>query len=549
MAHEPHLGFWIKHQRELLGVTQSKFVDTLRNEGFQLSRSHLANIEAGTYAAPAELIRAIAALRGLDVRDTQQYVSMLPRTRKEPGPTLHEVSPVADTGPPPRTGVSDAPEPLNPLASATELLDWARNKLASLASVQPGQIVLTTTGPLADALRAAPPPGGYLGGLLGIGIRAVLERGAELHHILAVSDDPEAHFELLAQALPLAARYCLPPSSSRPYLSRYSLTLVAVYPPGPDLVVNSSYNQASMIVPVLSAGKPGIAVVEIAPQGGRKDSEPNQSWASDYASWLAARGTDLFSWVTVAPTGSVNMPSGPWEDVLAPEGEHIGGQDSIQRMLRLNIMSEDLRSQLIASQERRRRDLSPESVKKEVIRRMSIYKDRRSAMIRNLKNGYRYRNVVTREALDDLAKDGQYTMERLPDNVLTAAQAASYLQTTIDLIRSFDNFEVLILTDEQLQQALPLGASWIVKRSPPNQATSSQRAWAFLPYAFNDKAMAMNVVVDDERAIEAIGNRIDVLWTTWNQGRTVKDIREETLAGLKQAQRDIAILSSVMFVI
>jgi hypothetical protein len=59
----------------------------------------------------------------------------------------------------------------------------------------------------------------------------------------------------------------------------------------------------------------------------------------------------------------------------------------------------------------------------------------------------------------------------------------------------------------------------------------------------------MNVVVDDERAIEAIGNRIDVLWTTWIQGRTVKDIREETLAGLKQAQRDIAILSPVMFVI
>jgi len=168
-----------------------------------------------------------------------------------------------------------------------------------------------------------------------------------------------------------------------------------------------------------------------------------------------------------------------------------------------------------------------------------MYKARRGAMILNLKNGYRYRNIATREALDDLVYHGQYTMERLVDNVLTTEQAVSYLQTTIDLIRSFDNFEVLILTDDQLQQALPLGASWIVKRSPRNQAVSTEQAWAFLPYVLNGNTMAMNVIVDDKRAVEAISNRIDILWETWSQGRTTKDIRREALAELKRAQRNI----------
>ena len=98
--------------------------------------------------------------------------------------------------------------------------------------------MFTTTGPLADALRAAPPPGGHLDGLLGSGIRAVLEHGGELHHILAAPDDPEAHFEPLAQALPLVAKYRppFPPSLSHPHLSRYSLTLVPEFPAGPDIV-------------------------------------------------------------------------------------------------------------------------------------------------------------------------------------------------------------------------------------------------------------------------------------------------------------------------
>jgi len=543
MKREPYQGAWVKHQRELLGSTQEALAEEVRAGGGQLSRSHLANIEAGTYAPPADLIRFIATKRGIDVRDTWRHVGTLPRTRNDRGPTLHQLSPVADTGPPPLPDVPDAPPPPDSHASATELLDWARTKLASLASGKQDQIVLTTTGPLADALRAAPPPGGQLDGLLGNGIRAVLEEGGELHHILAAPDDPEAHFELLARALPLVARYCPALSPSRslpgPQLSRYSLTLVPDFPAGPDIIASSRANQASMIVPIISAGQPGVAVVEMAPQDGRPDTEPNRAWARDHASWLAARGTALFSWVTVAPAGTLGMPSGPWEDPLAGTQEHVGEQDSIQRMLRLNIMSEDLRSQLIAAQATRS-GLAPESVGSEVRRRLSMYKARRGAMILNLRNGYRYRNVVTREALDDLIQHGQYTMERLPGNVLTAEQTASYLQATIDLIRTFDNFEVLTLTDEQLQQALPLGASWIVKRSPRNQAASTERAWAFLPYDVNRKPMAMNVIVDDKRAVEAISNRIDVLWATWVQGRTTKDIRQEALAELRRAQHNIA---------
>ena len=305
MEREPYQGAWVKHRRELLELTQGRLADEVRADGGQLSRSHLANIEAGTYAASADLIRVIATLLGIDVRDAWRHVGTLARTRNDRGPTLHQLSPVADTGPAPLPDVPDAPPPPSPHASATELLDWARRKLASLASGQPGRIVLTTTGPLADALRAAPPPGGHLDGLLGNGIRAVLEEGGELHHILATPDDPEAHFTLLAQALPLVARYCrpLPPSPSRPHLSRYSLTLVPDFPAGPDIVSRPDADQASMIVPIISAGQPGVAVVEMAPQDGRPDAEPNRTWARDYASWLAARGADLFSWVTVAPAG------------------------------------------------------------------------------------------------------------------------------------------------------------------------------------------------------------------------------------------------------
>jgi hypothetical protein len=51
--------------------------------------------------------------------------------------------------------------------------------------------------------------------------------------------------------------------------------------------------------------------------------------------------------------------------------------------------------------------------------------------------------------------------------------------------------------------------------------------------------MAMNVVVSDKHAIEAIASRIDALWATWAQGRTPQDIRQETLAELSRAQRDI----------
>lgn len=540
MEREPYQGAWVKHHRELLGLTQGELAEAVRDDGVRLSRSHLANIEAGTYAAPPDLIRVMARLRGLHVRDTWRYVGTLARTRNGRGPTLHQVSRVADTGPAPFSGIPDTPAPPSPHASATELLDWARNKLASLASGRPDQIVLTTTGPLADALRAAPPPGGLLGGILGNGIRAVLEEGSELRHILAVPDDPEAHFEVLAQALPLAARYCLPPSPSRPQLSRYSLTLVPDSPAGPDLVASSAANRASMIVPIIRGGQPGAAVVEMAPQDGEPDAEPDRAWATDHASWLAARGTDLFSWVTAVPAGTRSMPSGPWEELLTAAWEHAGGRDSIQRMLPLNTMTDDLRSQLVAS-EAKRRGQRPGSAGTEVRRRLDMYKARRGAMIRNLQNGYSYRNVVTREALDDLVERGQYTMERVPDNVLTAEQTASYLQATIDLIRSFHNFEVLILTDEQLEAALPLGASWIVKRSPRNQTVSTQRVWALLPYELNGQPMAMNVVVDDKHAIEAIGNRIDALWVTWTQGRTTKDIRQETLTELERAQRYIAI--------
>lgn len=233
------------------------------------------------------------------------------------------------------------------------------------------------------------------------------------------------------------------------------------------------------------------------------------------------------------------MPTGPWEEFLTVAWEHAGGRDSIQRMLPLNTMSNDLRSQLVAAQERRR-GLSPGKVAKEVGRRMSMYKDRRGAMLRNLEHGYTFRNVVTREALADLAEHGQYTMERVPDNVLTAGQAASYLQATIDLIRTYENFEVLILTDEELEQALPLGVSWIVKRSPRRQTVGSERAWAFLPYILNDEPKAMNVIVDDRHAIEAIGSRIDALWTTWVRRRSAKDVRQDTLAELERLQHDIA---------
>ena len=540
MQREPYQGAWVKYHREQLGITQGELAEAARDGGVQLSRSHLANIEAGTYGVPPGLVRIVADLAELDLPEVRRHIDMLARTKNDPGRTLHPLSQLADSGPTPLPSIPDSPPPPRSHPSAIELLDWASKKLASLALSHPRQVVLTTTGPLADALRAAPSPRGYLGGILGNGIRAVLEEGAELHHILAVPDDPEAHFEVLAQALPLAARYCLPPPPAFKHLSRYRLTLVPDFPAGPDLVASSHTHQASMVIPVLTPAKPGVAVVELAQdQDAQPDAGSNRAWPADYAEWLGARGIDLFSWVSVVPAGTLSMPTGPWEEFLTVAWEHAGGRDSIQRMLPLNTMSNDLRSQLVAAQERRR-GLSPGKVAKEVGRRMSMYKDRRGAMLRNLEHGYTFRNVVTREALADLAEHGQYTMERVPDNVLTAGQAASYLQATIDLIRTYENFEVLILTDEELEQALPLGVSWIVKRSPRRQTVGSERAWAFLPYILNDEPKAMNVIVDDRHAIEAIGSRIDALWTTWVRRRSAKDVRQDTLAELERLQHDIA---------
>ncbi len=541
MEREPHQGAWVKDQRELLKLTQGKLVEALRAHGFRLSRSHLANIEAGTYAVPAGLVRGIAALRGLDVRETWQHLGTLPRTRNDRGPTLHQLSQVADTGRRPVPGVVATPaSPVSP-GTATEQLDWARNKMASLASGRADRIVLTTAGPLADALRDAPAPGGFLDGILGHGIRAVLEKGAELHHILAVPDDPEAHFEILTHALPMAARYCPPVAPSRSHLSRYHLTLVPDSPAGLDLIAASHTSPASMIVPVIRDGRTGVAVAEVAPRASEPDAGPSREWARDYAAWLAARGTDLFSWVTVVPTGTLSMPTGPWEEHLTEAWKHACGRDSIQRMLPLNTMSDDLRRELVSAQAERGGSSSGSAgeADNEVEYRMNMYRNRRGAMIRNLQNGYSHRNVVTREALDDLIKRGQYTMERVPDNVLTAEQTASYLRDTIDLIRNHEKFEVLLLTDEQLEQGLPLGVSWIVRRSPPNQDINMERAWAFLPYVLEGKPMAMNVIVNDKYAVEAIGSRIDALWATWTQGRTADDIRQEALTELESAQRRI----------
>ena len=66
-----------------------------------------------------------------------------------------------------------------------------------------------------------------------------------------------------------------------------------------------------------------------------------------------------------------------------------------------------------------------------------------------------------------------------------------------------------------------------------------ERAWAFLPYVFDGAPMAMNVIVNDSYAVEAIGTRIDALWATWTQDRTTADIRGEALAALERARRDI----------
>jgi len=539
---EPYQGAWVKKLRELLGLTQGELAELVCEDGGRLSRSHLANIEAGMYAAPPDLVKCVAALRDIDVRDAWRHVGTLARTRHELGPTLHRVSHVGDAGGAQPSAVADAqrrPAPPDPHASATELLDWARAMLAALARAEePDGLVLTTAGPLAEALRAAPPPAGVLSGILGSGIRAVLDQGLELCHVLAVPDDPEAHLEVLAEALPLAARYCQPPSRSRPYMSRYGLTLVPGPPAGPDLVASSRSPTGSLLVPVVTGGQPGVAVIEAGPPAAGPGADVHSSWAGDYASWLASRGTELFSWVTVLPAGTFSRPTAPWEiweERLTSAWKLPGGRESIQRMLPLNTMTDDLRSQVIAAQARRGTQAAG-SVGKDLRRRLGMYRTRRGAMIRNLENGYRYRNIVTREALDDLVEHGQYTMERLPDNVLTAEQTAAYLEATLELVRRFPNFEVLILTDSHLEQALPLGASWIVKRSAHHQAAGEGPAWAFLPYVLDGEHMAMNLIVSDGLAVEGICRRIDALWATWAEGRTKEHIRQETIAELEAAQ-------------
>lgn len=535
MERDPYQGAWVRRHRDLLGFTQEQLADAVRDSGERLSRPHLANIEAGTYAASPGLVKCIATLCGFGIRDAWRHVGTLPRTRRGVGPTLHAVSQVSDTAGP-ATPAAEPAAQVGVHAPPTELLDWARRKLASLAVAEGEQtVVLTTAGPLAGALRAAPPQDGILGGILGKGIRAVLDRGGELRHVLAVQEDPEAHLAVLAEALPLAARYSVPPARSHPHLSRYSLTLVPASAGGPDLIAGSRGLAASMLVPVIADGHPGVAAVHTAAPDAEAGTGPPAGWARDYASWLAAAGAELFSWVTVLPGGTFSTLAEPWEEQLTRAWETPAGRDSIQRMLPLSTMSYDLRSQLVADQIRRR-DRRPAPSGSELRRRLNLYRTRRASMIRNLENGYRYRNVVTREALHDLVEHGQYTMERLAGNVLTEEQAAGYLQATMELIRGFRNYQVLILTDDQLSQALPLGASWIVMRSPHGQADSQGPAWVFLPYRLNGETMAMNAIVSDSLAVEGICRRIDTLWETWAEGRTTEQIREETLTALKEAQ-------------
>ncbi len=535
MERDQYQGAWVKQHRDLLGFTQEQLADAVRDSGVRLSRPHLANIEAGTYGPSPGLVKCIAVLCGLDIRDAWRHVGTLPRTRRGVGPTLHAVSQVSDSAGPAAPAAEPAAQ-LGVHAPPTELLDWARRKLASLVTAEAGQtVVLTTAGPLAKALRAAPPQDGILGGILGKGIRAVLDGGGELRHVLAVQEDPEAHLAVLAEALPLAARYSVPPARSHPHLSRYSLILVPASAGGTDLIASSLSPTASMLVPVIADGQEGVAAVDMAAPDAEAGTGPPPGWARDYASWLAAPGAELFSWVTVLPGGTFSALAEPWEEKLTHAWETPAGRDSIQRMLPLSTMSYDLRSQLVAEQIRRR-DHRPARAGSELRRRLNLYRSRRAAMIRNLENGYRYRHVVTREALHDLVEHGQYTMERLADHVLTKEQAAANLQATIELIRGFPNFQVLILTDDQLSQALPLGASWMVMRSPHSQPASQGPAWVFLPYELNGETMAMNAIVSDSLAVEGICRRIDILWETWAEGRTAEQIREETLAALEQAQ-------------
>jgi hypothetical protein len=444
------------------------------------------------------------------------------------------VSQVSDTAAP-ATPTAEPAVQVGVHAPPTELLDWARRKLVSLVTAEAEQtVVLTTAGPLAKALRAAPPQDGILGGILGKGIRAVLDGGGELCHVLAVPEDPEAHLAVLAEALPLAARYSVPSARSHPHLSRYSLTLVPASADGPDLIASSLSPTASMLVPVIVGGQQGVAAVEAAAPDAEAGTGPRPGWARDYASWLAAPGAELFSWITVLRGGTFSALAEPWEERLTRAWETPAGRDSIQRMLPLSTMSYDVRSQLVAEQIRRR-DHRPAPAGRELHRRLNLYQARRASMIRNLENGYRYRNVVTREALHDLVEHGQYTMERLAGNVLTEEQAAANLQATMGLMHDFPNFQVLILTDDQLSRALPLGASWIVMRSSHGQVASQGPAWVYLPYELNGETRAMNAIVSDSLAVEGICRRIDILWETWAEGRTAEQIREEALSALKQA--------------
>lgn len=507
-------GHLVRELRKSLGLTQEQLV---RAAG-PISRSYLSRIESGEHPPPGYLVTRLTQLLGLPSGSLSRELLAM-------AGTLRQSSPRRD--PPRLPGRRDemmaglsllrTPRPPAQLAASagpTELLAWASETVVSLAAgSEPAEILLAVTGPLSEALAEAPPADGPAGGLLSEGIAALLAAGWLVREVLAIPETNAAHLAALEGALKIVARFG----------PRYRLCLVrAAAGGGCDLLAGP--NSALLLMPVAADQHSAVAV--LTAQDALSGRGP-LAWAFARGDLLAAGGRDLFRWVGLSGRSD---PAGlGWERQIADVEERPGGRVMIQRFPLGTAMPASIRTQIIYAEARARQQDAAQAEQ-----RAGLFLRRHEAMLRNLRQGYSYRQILTSEALAAIAVHGHYADQPTPVP-LTPAQRGGYLAELRRLLLTHPSFELAIISDAALARSLPLGASWWVKRGPGEAGTPDPVALCYLPGSGDGERHTLNAVVGDGLASEAVADLIDTLWRYWTVRLTGPEVRAAALAELDNA--------------
>lgn len=424
--------------------------------------------------------------------------------------------------------------------SALQLLEWVGSVLEGFGQDRPGHAFLTIAGPIKAALEKAPPAKGALTGFIAKGILAFLGRGGYLRHVMAVDDSRAAHYEALDNALQIINRHG----------DRYSLSLVSSRD-RKDVDVVGNDRVMYLLMDTLSLeGTPEWLIVEAATD--TKAGVRSGVGSRGRAESLASQGNDLFRWIDVSVRKEYGWSERTkWEEMLLGAEGRPGGRDMIQRFPPASSRPNGIPLTLERYDEERQQAL--------VEQRQQLFARRRKAMFWNLGHGYRYRQVFTVEAIDDIARLGKYYSDQPRTRELSKEGRIAFLRECVRLLQDFPGtYEVVLVEDAELQEALPSGASWMVKwdissGSPRAEAfgylpgrRGSQESSGSEPAAvaalsgtggvgLSEVGTRVNVVVSDDLASQGVAEKIDEWWKRWARGRSSDKLREEAVAVLGRA--------------